>query len=286
MLLEGIETLLVLSKAKTMSRTGSLLYISQSAVSKRIANLEKKLGKKLVEPSGRTIKLTPDGMALIENIGPSFNELRGLIYEQQELEDTSLITLDSSKSLVAGYLGKTIGDYLKQDQYLTITTNHSPRIVERVQSGKATIGLCAGLLPPHHGLMAFHLCDEPFFLVSDQPLNELPKKVITNDLANPSNSYQLPALEKIGIKPLMEMDAYTAAAQLALGGAAPALIPLSIVRALKIPDHHCFMFEQLTSLIRPIHICVRQNVYQSPRVKTVIETIGDVVAREVSRPSA
>ncbi len=84
------------------------------------------------------------------------------IYEQQELEDTSLITLDSSKSLIAGYLGKTIGDYLKQDQYLTITTNHSPRIVERVQSGKATVGLCAGLLPPHHGLMAFHLCDEPF----------------------------------------------------------------------------------------------------------------------------
>lgn len=66
MLLEGIETLLVLSKAKTMSRTGSLLYISQSAVSKRIANLEKKLSKKLIEPSGRQIKLTPDAIALIE----------------------------------------------------------------------------------------------------------------------------------------------------------------------------------------------------------------------------
>ena len=66
MLLEGIETLLVLSKAKTMSRTGSLLYISQSAVSKRIANLEKKLGKKLIEPSGRQIKLTPDAIALID----------------------------------------------------------------------------------------------------------------------------------------------------------------------------------------------------------------------------
>lgn len=45
MLLEGIETLLILSKEKTMSRTGSQLYISQSAVSKRISNLEKKLGK-------------------------------------------------------------------------------------------------------------------------------------------------------------------------------------------------------------------------------------------------
>lgn len=45
MLLEDIETLLVLSKEKTMSRTGSQLYISQSAVSKRIANLEKKVRK-------------------------------------------------------------------------------------------------------------------------------------------------------------------------------------------------------------------------------------------------
>ncbi|GAM62698.1 transcriptional regulator [Vibrio ishigakensis] len=50
MLLEGIETLIVLSKHKTMSKAGSQLYISQSAVSKRISNLEKRLNKKLVEP--------------------------------------------------------------------------------------------------------------------------------------------------------------------------------------------------------------------------------------------
>ena len=117
MLLEGIETLLVLSKAKTIGRTGSLLYISQSAVSKRIANLEKKLDKKLIEPDGRSMKLTADGQALIDGIGPSFNELRGLIYEQQTLQDTSWITLDSSKSLIAGYLGKTIADYLKHDAF-------------------------------------------------------------------------------------------------------------------------------------------------------------------------
>ena len=229
MLLEGIETLLVLSKAKTMSRTGSLLYISQSAVSKRIANLEKKLGKKLIEPSGRQIKLTPDAVALIESIGPTFNELRGLIYEQQELEDTTLITLDSSKSLIAGYLGEMMGQFIQQDKYITITTNHTPRIIERVQSGKATLGLCAGLLPPHHGLMTFHLFDEPFYIVSKQPLTALPPLVITNDMTNPANSYQLSVLEKFGIKPLMEMDAYTAAAQLALGGTGPALDRKSVV---------------------------------------------------------
>ena len=281
MLLEGIETLLVLSKAKTMSRTGSLLYISQSAVSKRIANLEKKLGKKLIEPSGRQIKLTPDAIALIESIGPTFNELRGLIYEQQELEDTTFITLDSSKSLIAGYLGEMMGQFIQQDKYITITTNHTPRIIERVQSGKATLGLCAGLLPPHHGLMTFHLFDEPFFIVSKLPLNGLPPKVITNDMTNPANSYQLSVLEKFGIKPLMEMDAYTAAAQLALGGTGPALIPLSIVKTLNIESQYLYSFQELAGLIRPIHICVRPNSYQSPRVKTLMESIVDAVPRAI-----
>ncbi|MDA0144551.1 LysR family transcriptional regulator [Vibrio toranzoniae] len=281
MLLEGIETLLVLSKAKTMSRTGSLLYISQSAVSKRIANLEKKLGKKLIEPSGRQIKLTPDAIALVESIGPAFNELRGLIYEQQELEDTTLITLDSSKSLIAGYLGEMMGQFIKQDKHITITTNHTPRIIERVQSGKATLGLCAGLLPPHHGLMTFHLFDEPFYIVSKQPLTALPPLVITNDMTNPANSYQLSVLAKFDIKPLMEMDAYTAAAQLALGGTGPALIPLSIVKTLNIEPQYLYNFPELAGLIRPIHICVRPNSYHSPRVKTVIESIVDAVPKAV-----
>ncbi|MGB1975636.1 MAG: LysR family transcriptional regulator [Vibrio toranzoniae] len=281
MLLEGIETLLVLSKAKTMSRTGSLLYISQSAVSKRIANLEKKLGKKLIEPSGRQIKLTPDAIALVESIGPAFNELRGLIYEQQELEDTTLITLDSSKSLIAGYLGEMMGQFIKQDKHITITTNHTPRIIERVQSGKATLGLCAGLLPPHHGLMTFHLFDEPFYIVSKQPLTALPPLVITNDMTNPANSYQLSVLAKFDIKPLMEMDAYTAAAQLALGGTGPALIPLSIVKTLNIEPQYLYSFPELAGLIRPIHICVRPNSYHSPRVKTAIESIVDAVPKAV-----
>ncbi|EGU21309.1 transcriptional regulator, LysR family [Vibrio mimicus SX-4] len=111
MLLEGIETLLVLSKEKTMSRTGSQLYISQSAVSKRIANLEKKLGKKLIVPAGRHIKLTADAEQLIASIGPTFNELHGLIFEQQTLEDNTPIRMDCSETLVAGYLGETMGRY-------------------------------------------------------------------------------------------------------------------------------------------------------------------------------
>ena len=285
MLLEGIETLLVLSKEKTMSRTGSQLYISQSAVSKRIANLEKKLGKKLIEPSGRHIKLTSDALALIDTIAPTFNELIGQIHDQQVLEDTSLIKLDCSETLVAGYLSLIMKERFTEDPYLRISTNHTPRIIENVKSGKATLGFCAGYLPPHHGLMSFHLADEPFSIVSKYPLTKLPKAVLTNDLNNPANTYQQAILSKHGIEPLMEMDSYTAAAQLALGGMAPALIPKSIINTLNIDVKFSFDFEELTTLIRPINICLRHSTYRNQRVKKLTEAIADVVAREVLSPS-
>ncbi|MGL5199997.1 MAG: LysR family transcriptional regulator, partial [Aeromonas veronii] len=53
MLLEGLETLSLLASEGTMAKVASRLYISQSAVSKRIAQLEQRLGKKLIEPEGR-----------------------------------------------------------------------------------------------------------------------------------------------------------------------------------------------------------------------------------------
>ncbi|KJF82521.1 LysR family transcriptional regulator [Photobacterium angustum] len=276
MLLEGIETLLVLAEEGTMSRTGSRLYISQSAVSKRIAKLEATLGTKLIIPAGRLIKLTPDAHALINNVGPSFNEIRGLIFEHQNLDDQSIITIDCSETLVAGYLSQAMGQYFQHDKYISITTHHTPVIVENVQSGKASIGFCAGHLPAQYSFIAQHLMDEPFKLVFNQPLTALPKAILVNDLKNPANISQAAVLQKLGIIPLMEMDSYTAAAQLGLAGVAPALVPDSIIKTLKIEEKFCFQFKELTELIRPISLIYRQNSYKLTRVKNLVDTIADL----------
>ncbi|KJG18904.1 LysR family transcriptional regulator [Photobacterium angustum] len=276
MLLEGIETLLVLAEEGTMSRTGSRLYISQSAVSKRIAKLEVTLGTKLIIPAGRLIKLTPDAHALINNVGPSFNEIRGLIFEHQNLDDQSIITIDCSETLVAGYLSQAMGQYFQHDKYISITTHHTPVIVENVQSGKASIGFCAGHLPAQYSFIAQHLMNEPFKLVFNQPLTALPKAILVNDLKNPANISQAAVLQKLGIIPLMEMDSYTAAAQLGLAGVAPALVPDSIIKTLKIEEKFCFQFKELTELIRPISLIYRQNSYKLTRVKNLVDTIADL----------
>jgi len=144
MLLEGIETLLVLEEAKTMNRAGSILYISQSAVSKRITNLEKKLGIKLIEPNGRNVRLTTDALILIKNITPTFNELCGQIYEHKSFMSDSLIHIDCSETLLGGYLSEALVECIDEDKHIKISTNHTPRIIENVKSGKAMIGICAG----------------------------------------------------------------------------------------------------------------------------------------------
>ncbi|MEZ8823962.1 LysR family transcriptional regulator [Vibrio amylolyticus] len=285
MLLEGIETLLVLAQEKTMSRTGSRLYIGQSAVSKRIANLEKKLGKKLIEPEGRQIKLTSEALILIERVGPSLNELKGLISEEQNIEKQSVIRIDCSETLVAGYLSEVLPGVLKNDPYITITTNHTPRIIEHVKAGDALIGLCAGHLNARLGLNATHLFNEPFKVVSKYPLSAPPSAVITNDLDNPANTYQAGLLQQAGIAPSMQMDSYTAAAQLAIQGVSPALVPLSIIKTLHIDEALCFDFEFLHSLTRPVHVIYRPSALKLDRVKAVIEAIENAVPKVALMPS-
>lgn len=143
-----------------------------------------------------------------------------------------------------------------------------------------------GYLPANHGLLTFHLGDEPFTVISQAPLHALPSELITNDLANPANTYQAAMLHKQGIRPAMEMDSYTAAAQLALGGMLPALVPRSIVSTLKIEPQHCFDFAELADLTRPIHICLRASRYRSSRVQALITALHDAVPKAVLAPSA
>jgi len=71
----------------------------------------------------------------------------------------------------------------------------------------------------------------------------------------------------------MELDSYTAAAQLALQGSAPALVPLSTVKTLSIESIYIHGFDELTPLYRPINICVRKKNYRLDRIKRVITAV-------------
>ncbi|MGT4069316.1 UNVERIFIED_CONTAM: LysR family transcriptional regulator [Aeromonas hydrophila] len=275
MLLEGLETLCLLASEGTMAKVASRLYISQSAVSKRIAQLEQRLGKKLVEPDGRQIRLTPQAQELLARVAPSLAEMKGVLADSQTLTDLTPLPVACSETLLAGYLARFMHDYLRQDPHLALSTHHTPVILARVRSGDALLGICAGRLPPGHGLEASLLLEEPFYLVegdqregenADQGL----RQILTMDLDNPSNRYLREPLAALGLTPAMELDSYLALIELAKAGIGPVLLPAGLLALVGAQGPQA---RPLAGLARPLHLVYRPNSLKRARIAQLVQAL-------------
>lgn len=273
MLLEGLETLSLLASEGTMAKVASRLYISQSAVSKRIAQLELRLGKKLIEPDGRQIRLTPQARELLDRVAPSLAEMKGVLADSQTLTDLTPLPIACSETLLAGYLARFMHDYLGRDPHIALSTHHTPVILARVRSGDALLGICAGRLPPGHGLGAELLLEEPFYLVGDDQ-HEAPsadqRKILTMDLENPSNRYLREPLVQLGLVPTMELDSYLALIELAKAGIGPVLLPAGL---LALVGEQGETARPLPGLGRPLHLVYRQSSLKRERIAQLVSAL-------------
>ncbi|WP_429182368.1 LysR family transcriptional regulator [Aeromonas salmonicida] len=273
MLLEGLETLSLLASEGTMAKVASRLYISQSAVSKRIAQLELRLGKKLIEPDGRQIRLTPQARELLDRVAPSLAEMKGVLADSLTLTDLTPLPIACSETLLAGYLARFMHDYLGRDPHIALSTHHTPVILARVRSGDALLGICAGRLPPGHGLGAELLLEEPFYLVGDDQ-HEAPsadqRKILTMDLENPSNRYLREPLAQLGLVPAMELDSYLALIELAKAGIGPVLLPAGL---LALVGEQGETARPLPGLGRPLHLVYRQSSLKRERIAQLVSAL-------------
>ena len=90
-MLENLETLVTLYKTGTMMETATVLKVSQSAVSKRIAALERYYDRALIERHGRRVVLTHHGTKLVEKVTPLISELRGVFLTDNALRKGKII---------------------------------------------------------------------------------------------------------------------------------------------------------------------------------------------------
>ena len=281
MLLEGLETLSLLASEGTMAKVASRLYISQSAVSKRINQLESRLGKKLIEPDGRQIRLTPQALELLARLAPSLAEMKGVLADSQTLTDSTPLPVACSETLLAGYLARFMHDYLSQDPCLALSTHHTPVILARVRGGDALLGICAGRLPPGHGLCAELLLEEPFYLVGDADQgarlsHDQGQPILTMDLDNPSNRYLREPLAALGLVPSMELDSYLALIELAKVGIGPVLLPAGLLALVGEQGERA---RPLPGLGRPLHLVYRQSSLKRARIGRLVEGIRAHFAR-------
>src|SRR5215813_5311310 len=102
--LRDLHILLAVAQRGSMAKAATELAMSQPAVSKAIADIERELGIRLLDRTPRGIEPTTFGRALIKRGLAVFDELRQGVHELDFLRDPSVGTLriGSSEGMAAG----------------------------------------------------------------------------------------------------------------------------------------------------------------------------------------
>lgn len=100
-LLTGFEAA---ARLGNYSRAADELYVSQSAISHQIGQLEQQIGQPLFRRKGRGVELTLAGHLLYENVVRSLDLIRGGLERIETYSDTNLVTIVCPAPIAHGWL--------------------------------------------------------------------------------------------------------------------------------------------------------------------------------------
>lgn len=272
-MIEHLETLVVLSREKTMTKTATSLRLSQSAISKRIAMLESQIGVPLIERKGRRIDLTPAGSHIAHQAAPLLFELKAIL-KTPATEGVTAVSVGISESIIASWGANALQDVQRELPGVEFVchAHRSPVVVDRVMSGEYMIGICAGLQQQIPDLVVIDLVLEPMVLISaprqrgrntnDELITIEPRSATWQCLAHKAR--------RAGIKPTQTLESFFAVAQMAMSGFGTGLVPLTVARALKVPPSQ---IKRLPSpgLMRPIAFIARKSNYNKQITGQILE---------------
>lgn len=258
-MLDQVEALVALHDAGTMAGAAARLRVTPSAVSKRIAALEARVGAALVEPSGRRVRLTPAGEALLREVAPLLARLRTVL--QPEVGPARPLVVGSSPALLSSWLPMALRRAQEAVAGLTlqIHARRGPVAVERVLAGAYDLAICVDAGLPD-GLVVHRIGVEPMGVVQggDGPPEEvwaIEPASYTWQATQRAVARHAPELRIVG-----RIESFSALVQLARAGYGHALVPVGIARALGAP------VDPLPHVARPIAIVGRAGVMGLERV--------------------
>ncbi len=142
---DQLVTFLEVARQRSFSRAGEKVFRSQSAVSAQIRQLEQEYGDRLLDRSGKTVKLTPAGQIFYE-----------YALRLKSLRDESLVAVADHGQTPRGtlmvganeatclyVLPEVFGDYCRRypDVQISIYRNFTYKIVEKLENGSLEVGV-------------------------------------------------------------------------------------------------------------------------------------------------
>jgi len=270
-MVENLETLLALARAGTMIEASTELRISQSAVSKRIAALEKYYNRPLIQKKGRRVELTRHGQKLVDKISPFLSELRDLFLEDSAASRGELM-IGVSDAILSSWGASAFHSVSGQmpEVQLTFHAHRTSVVLDRIRSGEFMLGICTGLDSHDTDLQSEILAHEPMVIIPSG-LKKIkwqigtPLSVISiEDYSGAWRSFG-ELVSKLGIRREVALESFFSVAQMGVAGFGHALVPMGVARALGISDNILINLGG-HGLMRPVRFVARKSTYSLPVV--------------------
>ena len=145
--LRQLEAFRAVMIGKTITSAAAMLYISQPAVSRLIADLERKVGFALFERHKGRLHPTPEGLALYEEVERSFIGVKKIARTAHQIREFQIgsLVIAGLPALSLGYLPRIIHRFAEQHPGITISLQirSSQWVAEWITFGQCDLGLVA-----------------------------------------------------------------------------------------------------------------------------------------------
>ena len=113
---QNLRTFLTLANVKNFTQTASLLYIAQSTVTNRIAELEKEVGKQLFIRNKKNISLTREGI-LFQDYAKRIVDLEEMSIREMHSQAFSRasLRLGTTNTIYECYLAPVLTQMMKEN---------------------------------------------------------------------------------------------------------------------------------------------------------------------------
>lgn len=282
-MIENLETLLALSKSGTMLEASTELRISQSAVSKRIAVLERYYNRKLIQKKGRRVELTQHGKQLVDRVSPILSELRDLFMQEATAARGELV-IGVSDAILSSWGPRVFIEVKAElpEVNFSFHTYRTPVVLDRIRSGEFMVGVCTGSDALDTDLQSEVLMQEPMVIIPaglkkiDWPVEGGLGVITIEDYSGAWRSFK-DEVKRLRIRREVSLESFFSVAQMAIAGFGHGMVPIGVARTLKVPDA-CLINLGEQGLRRPVRFVARKSTYSLPVVANFYQSLRRYLA--------
>lgn len=292
-MLNGIDALIALERFGTISEAAIRLRLTQSAVSKRIQELQRAVGCALIERDGRRVRLTVSGIDLLERARPLIADLRALASPVHGT--TASFSIALADSIASSWGPAVIQRALRGMEAVSVQlhAHRSVLLIESVRLGRYHIGMSTDL-PAAKDLIHYPLFDEPMVLIRGKPAGKRDVRVALISIEPSSATWRAvePRIRQhhpqLLERPLIPVETFSATVQMVKAGFGDGLVPLGLAMESDLDPRRC---QQLGGVTRSISLVTRKTVnrlarFQELRERLVLEISQYFARSHRTRPQA